>query len=182
MCSLLLIFYDLSFKFHAYYCMVRHKICCLRRIFITTVTKVNKISVCFVCQHSTIMGEPKRYFINTMQDHAIGENVTIMESQWRTKILQTLQEICRGQPPLEADGDGGLYVGVGGVAFMFYHLSQSDVLTDRRDELLCRGLEYATAAIKYVEKQREDPGQKSALLLGDAGVHAVAAAIYLALG
>ncbi|KAF4525896.1 hypothetical protein B566_EDAN013145 [Ephemera danica] len=130
------------------------------------------------------MGDPRRYFTNSMPDHTEGENVTILESQWRSKILNTIESITKRQPAKVADADGGLYVGVGGIGFMFYYLSQSDVLTDRRDELLCRGLEYVTAAVKYVEGQQrvKDPSQKSALLLGDAGIYAVASVIYSALG
>ncbi|XP_021933931.1 lanC-like protein 3 isoform X2 [Zootermopsis nevadensis] len=99
--------------------------------------------------------------------------------KWNSKIHETVNIITDRQDPSVNAADGGLYVGIAGIGYMFYHTSLSPAFVSEKSELLKRGLKYIIPALKYAERHERD---KSAFLLGNAGIYAVAAAVYNALG
>lgn len=129
---------------------------------------------------SASMSYPRRYFVNSFQDYD-GRNV-FTGTDWSSKIIPTVNNITEKQPPNIRDADGGLYVGIAGIGYMFYHLSQSPALSAEKSKFLKKGLEYIEPSLQYAERHRDDKSQKSAFLLGNAGVYAVAAALYHAAG
>ena len=129
---------------------------------------------------SSSMSNPKRYFINKFQDYD-GKS-TFSDQDWNSKINSTVNIVAERQPPSIRDADGGLYVGISGIGYMFYHVSQSSTLSVEKAKYLKRGLEYIEPSLEYAERHRDDKSQKSAFLLGNAGVYAVAAALYNAVG
>jgi hypothetical protein len=127
------------------------------------------------------MSHPKRYFINTLQDYQGNANSST-DQNWNSKIHQTLNVITDKQKPTVNAAEGGLYVGIAGIGYMFYHTSLSPRYAAEKSNLIVKGLEYIEPALEYVERHQSDKSQKSAFLLGNAGVYAVAAALYRALG
>jgi hypothetical protein len=65
---------------------------------------------------------------------------------------------------------------------MFYHMSLSPAFVEEKCNLLGKGLEYIEPALEYAQRHKTDKSQKSAFLLGNAGIYAVAAALYHAVG
>ncbi|PSN54550.1 LanC-like protein 3 [Blattella germanica] len=127
-------------------------------------------------RNSAAMSHPKRYFVNNLQDYAGGNSFT--EQDLSPKIHQTIMLIVEQQPPNVRDADGGLYVGIAGIGYMFYHLSRSQIFASEKSIFLKKGLDYIVPSLDYAEHHKNDKSQKSAFLLGNAGVYAVAAALY----
>lgn len=132
-------------------------------------------------QKSSSMSSPKRYFINALQDYQ-GDGNSFVERNWNSKIHEIVNVIIEKQKPSVKDADGGLYVGIAGIGYMFCHMSLSPTFAGERSKLIEKGLEYIEPALEYAERQKNDKSQKSAFLLGNAGIYAVAAALYHALG
>jgi hypothetical protein len=127
------------------------------------------------------MSYPKRYFINTLQDYQLGYE-TFAGKNWNSKIQKTVNIITDRQKPSVKAADGGLYVGVAGIGYMFYHMSLSPTFVGEKSKLLEKGLEYIRSALAYAESNKRDKSQISAFVLGNAGIYAIAAAVYHAVG
>jgi hypothetical protein len=127
------------------------------------------------------MSNPKRYFVNTLQDYRVGYEA-FADKNWHSQIQQTVKIITDRQKTSVKAAEGGLYVGVAGIGYMFYHMSLSPTFVGERCKILEKGLEYIQPALEYAERNKSDKSQKSAFLLGNAGIYAVAAAVYHALG
>lgn len=145
---------------------------------------------CFkYCLHSsssellTKMSSPKRYFINELPDYSPDRELSVSKDSIKANIMLLISEIESKQPPSVKFGDGGLYVGIAGIAYMFYYLSKSPVFNFRRDDFISKGLEYINQAEKYqLKKPIRDPSDSTGFLLGGSGVHAVAACLYQCAG
>jgi len=130
---------------------------------------------------SASMSYPKRYFVNTLQDYQLGYE-TFADKNWNSKIQKTVNIITDRQKPSVKAADGGLYVGVAGIGYMFYHMSLSPTFVGEKSKLLEKGLEYIRSALAYAESNKRDKSQISAFVLGNAGIYAIAAAVYHAVG
>lgn len=137
--------------------------------------QVRKIQTC------SSMSVPKRYFVNTLPDYQLDSN-RFTEQNWKSKIHDTVNVITDRQKPSVKAADGGLYVGIAGIGYMFYHMSLSPAFVEEKSNLLGKGLEYIEPALEYAQRHKTDKSQKSAFLLGNAGIYAVAAALYCAVG
>ncbi|GLH07166.1 LanC-like protein 3 homolog [Gryllus bimaculatus] len=122
------------------------------------------------------MSQPKRYFLNKLNDYD-GEEISVSENEWKQKLLQVVNVIKERQPPRVHDADGGLYVGVGGIGYMYYFLSQSPLCSVEKADFVKKGLNYIDASLSYIDSHKGDHSQKSAFLLGYAGIYAVAAVL-----
>lgn len=125
---------------------------------------------------------PKRYFPNPWL-HGLQETTEFSQEVWVAKTSELINLITSKLPPSAADGDGGLYVGTGGVGYMFYHVSHSPLYAAEKDQLIQKGLEYVKAALLYTHQNvplRQT--EECAFLLGPAGIYAVGAALYQAAG
>lgn len=122
-----------------------------------------------------------RCFVNKFSDYN-GEEITMSGKDWKPRLLEVVNTIVERQHPRVHDADGGLYVGIGGISYMFYFLSQLPLCSEEKNEFLQHGLKYLNATISYAEGQKGDHSQKSAFLLGHAGIYAIAAVLNNAAG
>lgn len=130
----------------------------------------------------TKMAPNKRFFLNNLSDYN-NQSVSIPHIWLVQKIQELVSTIEKHARPDVRKADGGLYVGIGGIAYMYYHLSKIAALSDKRQEFLKKGLEYISAAERYTNETRiREPADLTGFLLGYAGIHAVAAALYKEVG
>ena len=130
----------------------------------------------------------KRYFTNHLQDFDSQLTKEAIQSNYRSDIIQEIDNVVglivsrvKADPRSE---DGGLYVGLSGVAYGLFYASQSSHLTAEVRELCC------TTAGKYLEASLEFCRKKSetrhctgaAFLLGHLGVYVLAAVYYARTG
>jgi len=127
------------------------------------------------------MSYPKRYFVNTLQDYQVGYE-TFADKNWNSQIQQTVNIITDRQKLSVKAADGGLYVGVAGIGYMFYHMSLSPTFVGEKSKFLEKGLKYIKPALAYAESNKRDKSQISAFVLGNAGIYAITAAVYHAVG
>ncbi|KAJ6667629.1 hypothetical protein lerEdw1_016750 [Lerista edwardsae] len=106
-------------------------------------------------------------------------------------LTATIERILKEVPPLDGGEaasspggcQGGLYSGVAGVAYMLYHVAQCPLFSQARDSYLRLAKQLVDACVRYEEGWGEgDADTRTAFLLGGAGVYAVAALVYQALG
>ena len=116
----------------------------------------------------------KRYFNNT----ALGQpdvDVFIDQDLWKSRIKELVEVIISNQKTSKQDLNGGLYVGVGGVAYMLWYVST------KIPEL--HHLEEAKFLAEIQFKNCKNTGADSlGFLLGNTGVFAVNAAIAKSIG
>lgn len=117
-----------------------------------------------------------RYFQNPFEDYKLGATTLINREDLTHQIDEYLKNITKHLVPSRKTVDGGLYVGITGVAYMFYCLSQNSFLTDKKSVLLQKGVEYIKPALET------SAGDKTSFLLGDAGTYAVAIVLYHEIG
>lgn len=112
-----------------------------------------------------------RHFPNTLEDYRPGVAVSFKKDELMTQIEEHVQSILKRLRPSSRTVDGGLYVGVTGVAFMFYRLSKNTLLTEKKQFYQEKALEYIKPALE------SSAGEKTSFLLGDAGTYAIAAVL-----
>ncbi|XP_046979715.1 lanC-like protein 3 isoform X2 [Schistocerca americana] len=123
------------------------------------------------------MSRPKRYFVNNNEEWKSRE-FAVAPSDWLPKINERVNECLKQQPPSARDVDGGLYVSGAGVAYMLYHLSTNPHFGENKEKFCNLGLKYMKYALEYSGRKENDPQERSAFLLGNAGTYAVAAVLY----
>lgn len=127
-------------------------------------------------------GRPKRYFLNPWL-HELFEATEFVQEYWVGKTSELVNMITTKQPANDRDGDGGLYGGVGGIGYMFYHMSESPLYSAEKEQLIQKGLDYIKAALQYTHQNvPRRQTEECAFLLGPAGIYAVAAALHNAAG
>uniref|UniRef100_T1JC93 LanC-like protein 3 homolog n=1 Tax=Strigamia maritima TaxID=126957 RepID=T1JC93_STRMM len=135
------------------------------------------------CQ--TNMTTPNRFFVNPYDDYK-GGDVVVKKDVLRDRLRNILQNIVDNQSRKLSDCDGGLYVGLSGIAYTFYYLSTLPAFIDKKQEYLKIASEYISIAMQYTQTQssdtRSDPKTTVGFLLGNIGVHTVGALIKSAQG
>lgn len=126
------------------------------------------------------MSRSSRYFINNLKDFTPGGNIKIPKDALQNQCYEYMQKITDQQTLNPKDCDGGLYVGLAGVSYAFYHLSQNPHFQKERQDFLSKSWHYLQPALSYAEKGRNK--RDAAFVLGSGGVYAVAAAVLKALG
>lgn len=96
-------------------------------------------------------------------------------------VTATIERILRELPP-PGSCQGGLYGGVAGVAYMLYHVAQCPLFAPSRDAYLRAARRLVDACLRAQERGGGEADTRAAFLLGGAGVYAVAALVYRALG
>ncbi|XP_013776330.1 lanC-like protein 3 [Limulus polyphemus] len=130
------------------------------------------------------MASAKRYFINSLSDYITGESVRIQHQQLKQHCVDVVKHIFAKQGNSFRDCDGGLYVGVAGVSYMCYYLSQLQSFSEEKKMFLKNAEEYLSTALAYAEqpKIQSDKSMQFGFLLGNGGVYTVAALLFDALG
>lgn len=116
-----------------------------------------------------------RYFENPYEDYECGA-VAIYIDTICGQINEYLENITKRLPATRSKVDGGLYVGVTGVSFMFYHLAKNLRLSENKSAYLAKALEYLSPALEV------SAGDKTSFLLGDAGTYALSTVLYKEMG
>lgn len=127
---------------------------------------------------SSSSSKPKRYFVNALPDYD-GAPIPLERELWVERCRDTVQRVFTHQGTGFDDCDGGLYVGVAGVAFMAHRVAQSPHFVGDRARLLTKAQTYLGHALSYCDQPqvRADRAMQSAFLLGSAGVWALAAVV-----
>lgn len=121
-----------------------------------------------------------RYFENIMSDQENTEDIALSQQEYVPVLLQIIHKNC---PPLPEHTNGALYVGAAGIAYAFYHVAQSGLFEDKKEQFLTTAEKYIKISLREIKKT--DPasnGIGASLLLGHTGIFVVAALIYEALG
>lgn len=98
-----------------------------------------------------------------------------------SSVVATVDKVLQKLPLDLSDCDGGLYDGPAGVAYMLYHVSECPLFSEQRDSYLRTAKQIIDASVRAVDRE-PDQNMRAAFLLGGAGIYAVAAMIYKALG
>ncbi|CAG9795894.1 unnamed protein product [Diatraea saccharalis] len=117
-----------------------------------------------------------RFFQNPYEDFKPGTVLTINKEEICDHINEHVQIITKRLQPSRKNVDGGLYVGISGIAYMFYNLSKNLLLSDSKREYLEKALDYLKPALVT------SAGDKTSFLLGDAGTYALATVLMKELG
>ncbi|KAL0963442.1 hypothetical protein UPYG_G00306460 [Umbra pygmaea] len=96
-------------------------------------------------------------------------------------VKDLIDKIIRNVPLGSTECDGGLYDGPAGVAYMLYHVSESALFSEHKDSYLKIAKQIIDVSVVYVDGEK-DKNMRAAFLLGGAGIYAVAAMVYKALG
>ncbi|XP_038211110.1 lanC-like protein 3 [Zerene cesonia] len=116
-----------------------------------------------------------RFFPNPYEDQPdIEYNVN------KEDVINTIDEhigiITKRLQPSRRNVDGGLYVGVTGISFMFYYLSKNPLLSDKKTYFIEKSRDYLSPALET------SAGDKTSFLLGDAGTYALATVVKKEIG
>ncbi|EEC20188.1 lanC-like protein 3 [Ixodes scapularis] len=124
------------------------------------------------------MSKPKRYFANNLPDYD-GSPIPLERELWVERCRDTVQRVFAHQGTAFDDCEGGLYVGVAGVAYMALRIAQSPHFAADKGRLLARAQGYMAHALSYADHPsvRGDRSVQAAFLLGNAGVWALAAVV-----
>lgn len=122
----------------------------------------------------------KRFFKNKLND-SVGAFVEIPKADIKNLCMNYVQYIFSQQTVTADDCDGGLYVGLSGISYMCYYLSQQEQFTEKKQEFLEKSLYYMIYALEDANHPRNRHTQ-TAFILGGCGSYAVAAALMNALG
>ena len=117
-----------------------------------------------------------RFFLNPYNDYKPGDPFTIEKDEVTSQIHEYTNSISKRLQPSRKNVDGGLYVGVTGVSYMFYNLSKNPLLSDNKAVYLEKSIEYLKPALET------SAGDKTSFLLGDAGTYALATVLYKEIG
>ena len=129
-----------------------------------------------------------RYFPNHLTDYDGKATVEEIQTHYTPDLLQEIEHLIgliRGNVKCDPRSeDGGLYVGLSGVAYALFRASQSEKLPGETREL-CLELagQYLAASLEYCEKKSESKKCTGvAFLLGHLGVYALAAVYFARTG
>lgn len=101
----------------------------------------------------------------------------------RDLVQRVLQLIEERSPPDRSSCDGGLYVGAAGIGYAFYSVAESSEFSNIREQCLGKALEYMQVSLHDVSRTSpNDNGIGASFLLGHAGIYAVSALVFNALG
>ncbi|XP_065331557.1 lanC-like protein 3 [Cloeon dipterum] len=121
------------------------------------------------------MSSQSRYLPNNIP---IGEDSVLNRSLLKCSVIEKYEAIIQKQPPDPKDTEGGIYVGIAGIGYLCYHLSKSPLFQDSREALVTKGKEYLAAALGAIRNKDGSSKDDTAFILGNAGINAVAAAMY----
>lgn len=116
----------------------------------------------------------RRYFENPYRDQ---DSSTLAQETIKTRVIKIVDLIRTNYKPTKEKGDGGLYVGTAGIAYMFYYLAKSGNFPSQQNAFLQQAETYIASALKHYERHISER-KRAAYLTGCGGVYAVAAVIY----
>jgi len=124
---------------------------------------------------------PKRYYENPYHDLLAGQEIQVDHILWKTRIKELIEGIITNSNSSSTimRVDGGLYVGLAGIAYMMSYVSEK--LPDLN--FLENAKKLAQTHYRFCQEDSSpDLGSRLGFLLGNTGVYAVNAAIAHSLG
>ena len=121
-------------------------------------------------------GKMVRFFPNPYEDYKPGAGVALNKDEIIEQINDQVNNIIKRLQPNHKNVDGGLYVGITGVSYMFYYLSKNSLLSANKTAYIEKAVEYLTPALEV------SAGDKTSFLLGDAGTYALATVLKREIG
>ncbi|KAG9339485.1 hypothetical protein JZ751_023624 [Albula glossodonta] len=125
--------------------------------------------------------ENKRCFANRFADYKGALSTGQGNDAIVPTVIATIEKILKKVPSDSNDCDGGLYDGPAGVAYMLYYVSECPLFAQQKDTYLKTAKQIIDVSVRYVDGE-QDKNMRAAFLLGGAGIYAVAAMVYKALG
>ncbi|CAL8370789.1 unnamed protein product [Arctogadus glacialis] len=120
-------------------------------------------------------------FVNPFSDYKGALHSSRSTAAIVSTVTATVDIILKQVPLDPGDYDGGLYDGPAGVAYMLFHVAECPLFSEQRDAYLETAKRIIDASVRHVDADR-DVNTRAAFLLGGAGIYAVAAMIYKAMG
>ncbi|CAH2089293.1 unnamed protein product [Euphydryas editha] len=117
-----------------------------------------------------------RFFPNPYEDYKPGEVLPLNKDEIISQVNEIIGNITKRLQPTHKNVEGGLYVGVTGVSFMFYYLSKNPLLSENKEKYIEKALEYLSPALET------SAGERTSFLLGDAGTYALSAVLMKEIG
>lgn len=117
-----------------------------------------------------------RFFPNPYDDYKPGIPLIVDKDMLTGQIVEHTKNITKRLQPSRKNVDGGLYVGITGISYMFYYLSKNPLLSENKATFLQKGIEYLKPALET------SAGDKTSFLLGDAGTYALATVLFKEVG
>ncbi|XP_049876637.1 lanC-like protein 3 [Pectinophora gossypiella] len=117
-----------------------------------------------------------RYFQNPFEDFRPDAVVAVDKVEISHHIDDYIKNTVKRLVPSHKNVEGGLYVGITGVAYMFYYLAKNPLFSENKKNYLEKGMEYLKPALET------SAGDRTSFLLGDAGTYALAAALFKEMG
>ncbi|UYV79348.1 LANCL3 [Cordylochernes scorpioides] len=128
----------------------------------------------------------KRYFLNKMIDFDDAQlsKYQMTKDVLKKKVLEIINRIFDRQRTSVHECDGGLYVGITGVAYMCYYVGLREAFDSYRFDWLEKAEDYLNKVIAYIEhpRYRGEISLKSSFLLGNAGIYSTSALVMNELG
>lgn len=109
-----------------------------------------------------------RYFENPYDSHQEVLGVTLDKGEIVGHIDEHIANITKRLIPSRKNVNGGIYIGITGVSYMFYYLSKNPMISENKAAYLQKALEYLQPALE------SSIGDKTSFLLGDIGTYAIA--------
>lgn len=110
-----------------------------------------------------------RYFPNTFEEFNPNTREGLDKENELRRISQCVSKLTAHQPS-DFPVDGGLYVGVAGIAYSLYHISKNPLLVEKKEVYIKKAVEYINPCL--------GTKRDSSFLLGSAGIFALAAALF----
>ncbi|CAH0401173.1 unnamed protein product [Chilo suppressalis] len=117
-----------------------------------------------------------RFFQNPYEDFKPGAVFAIGKDEVIARLNEHVQIITKRLQPSRKNVDGGLYVGITGISYMFHNLSKNPLLSEYKREYLEKASHYLKPALETTA------GDKTSFLLGDAGTYALATVLMKEMG
>ncbi|VEN57357.1 unnamed protein product, partial [Callosobruchus maculatus] len=124
-----------------------------------------------------------RYFPNPKPDYQQETGTpSIPKEDLKNNLSEILDKITSHIKPIEKNGGNGIYLGTGGIAYMYYHLSKIPTLEAERSDFLNKAVEYLKPALMVASCTAHKKKDVPSFILGNCGIYAVAAAVFNATG
>lgn len=129
------------------------------------------------------MSRASRFFINNLPDFQ-GGDVKVDKSYLKARAVDCIKLITQNLKKNKENCDGGLYVGIPGVAYMLHRLALNPEFAQEKDFLLDEANAYLQTSLEYAyqTKKRGHLVDKAAFILGNSGIFAIGTVIYKSLG
>lgn len=119
-----------------------------------------------------------RFFQNNLPDFKEG----IVSNLYPEKNIEAIKSITHlievKYRPTRKTGEDGLYLGSGGVAYMYYCLSKCSELDSQRHRYLTLATEYLKPALTIAQLSATKKKDVPSFILGNCGIYAVASVIF----